>query len=378
MTTDEASAPRSPREELSRAKTVVVKVGSRTLSTRPQLPDELAAQFARLRERGVRIVLVSSGAVALGMKRLGLRERPTELPLLQAAASLGQSHLIRRYEEALAPHSLDAAQVLLTHGDLSNRKRLNNARSALGALLDAGAIPIINENDAVSVEDLRFSDNDQLAALVAPLVSADALILLTDVAGVLDAGGARISVMMDDAAFIDQGKKDEVGRGGMAGKISAAVQARRAGASVVIASALEEGVLLHVLSGEDVGTYFPPLVDTFRARQHWIAYTLRSRGTILVDDGARTALLEQNRSLLPVGVVGLRGAFRKGDAVRIVSLSGEELGRGLSRLDALEVARAAGKKGQELSLVLGGDADGVVIHRDDLVVWPRSSDARLR
>ena len=357
------------RTALLAAKNIVVKVGSRTLTQVPELPALLAEQFRSLKDGGRRIVLVSSGAVALGVKRLGFEKRPTELSMLQAAAAAGQADLVRRYDEAFAPLGLVPAQVLLTHSDLSNRKRLNNARAALGALLDVGAIPIINENDTVSIEELRFSDNDQLSALVAPLVDADALILLTDVDGVLDEHGKRISFMQRPEEFVDHGSKDNVGRGGMAGKLNAATQGRRAGATVVIARASAPRVIEEVLGGKDIGTCFPPVDAVLRAKHHWIAYTLRPRGYLLVDEGAERALRELKTSLLPVGVVGLRGEFRRGDAVSVLNATGREIGRGLSKMSSLEVARCAGKKGPELISALGGVGEEVVIHRDDLVVW---------
>lgn len=324
------------------------------------------------------MVLVSSGAVALGMRRLGMKTRPTEVALLQAAASAGQSELMRRYDEAFSPLGLIPAQVLLTHGDLANRKRINNARNALAALLGAGAIPIINENDVVATDELKFSDNDQLSAMVGPLVEADALILLTDVEGVLDESGRRISVLSRPEDFVDRGhlatgsadsiKSEILGRGGMRSKLDAANKARHSGAAVVVASAFMDRVIARIVAGEDVGTCFPQVGSVLRARQHWIAYTLRPRGTVIIDDGAVRAIVEAGKSLLPVGVVGIRGEFRRGDSVRLVTLNGHEVARGLSRLSALEVARAAGKKAPELATVLGGETDPLVVHRDDLVL----------
>jgi glutamate 5-kinase len=230
-------------------------------------------------------------------------------------------------------------------------------------------VPIVNENDAVATDELRFSDNDHLAAMVAPVLDADALILLTDVAGVLDAQGQRISMMDDQGDFVDKGSDSSWGKGGMASKLEAALKARRAGISVVIASAFMPECIVKTMAGEDVGTCFAPAANILRARHHWIAYTLRPRGSLLIDAGAVEALRHGKRSLLPVGVLGLRGEFRRGDAVRIVSASGDEIGRGLCRLSALEVARAAGQKGTDLEMSLGGEKEVVVVHRDDLVVW---------
>lgn len=359
------------RQALVKARRIVVKVGSRTLARDPELPRRLAAQFAALTAQGRSIVLVSSGAVAIGCGRLGYATRPTDVPSLQAAASAGQSVLMRRYDEAFAEHDLTAAQVLLTHADLANRVRLNNARAALGALLDAGAIPIINENDAVATDELRVGDNDQLAAMVSPLIGADALVLLTDVAGVLDATGERIATFNGWADFTDRGSgADRVGSGGMHSKLDAAHKAQRSGAAVVIGPAARHDVLVDIFAGQDVGTYFVPVESVLRARQHWIAYTLRPTGAVLVDAGAVQALQTGKTSLLPVGVLGVRGDFHPGDSVQIVGPDGHEVGRGLTRLGAVDVARAAGKKGRDLELLFAGRGDFEVVHRDDLVLTP--------
>lgn len=359
----------SPRMRLSRARRVVVKIGSRALAADPELPRRLAAEIAALAE-GRSFVLVSSGAIAIGIGRLGFRSRPKEMPRLQAAAAAGQSVLMRRYDEAFAEVGLTVAQVLLTHADLADRERLNNARQALAALLEAGALPIVNENDTVATDEIRFGDNDQLAAMVTPLVGAELLALLTDVEGVLDDAGRRIPIMTPDSVpGAVPAAGEAVGSGGMASKLDAAQKACRAGASVVIAPAARPGVLGAILAGQDVGTLFPAGAEALRARKHWIAYTLRPRGTLILDDGAVRALRGGKSSLLPVGVLGLRGQFNPGDSVRLVALDGAEVGRGLTRLGALDVARAAGKKGRELDLCFGtGGQDLVVVHKDDLVL----------
>lgn len=358
----------SVRLALGTARRIVVKVGSRSLAALPELPLVLARQFAQLKAEGRSVILVSSGAVALGAERLRFNGRPTDLGQLQAAASAGQSVLMSRYDDAFSTEGLIPAQILLTHGDLSNRRRVNNARVALKTLLEAGAIPVINENDAVSTEELSFGDNDHLSAMVTPLVDADALVLLTDVGGVLNEEGKLISYLSSFDDFIDRGQSSRVGSGGMASKISAARKACRAGAAVAIASAFEDDALTQVLAGENVGTCFPRIEDVLRARKHWIAYVLRPRGEIIVDAGAAKALLGNDTSLLPIGVVGLRGDFRRGDSVRVITLQGKVIGRGLTRLSALEVARTAQKKGEDLASCLGGAVDTVVIHRDDLVL----------
>lgn len=358
------------RAALSRARRVVVKIGSRSLAADSEAPRLLAEDVAQLRQADRSVVLVSSGAIAIGCARLGYRTRPREMAKLQAAAAAGQSVLMRRYDEAFGERGLTVAQVLLTHADLADRERLNNAREALAALLEAGAIPVVNENDTVATDEIRFGDNDQLASMVVPLVGADLLVLLTDVEGVLDPQGKRISVMTEKSSIGSMRSTGEkLGSGGMTSKLDAAEKARRSGATVVIASAKHPRVLSEVMAGKDVGTLFPRLGEPLRARKHWIAYTLRPKGTLLLDAGAVRAVQGGKSSLLPVGVLGVRGDFRPGDAVRLVDANGAEVGRGLTRLGAAEVARAAGLKGRELELVAGSD-DLVVVHKDDLVLAP--------
>jgi glutamate 5-kinase len=358
------------RSELKQARRLVVKIGSRAIATDGELVRRLAEEIAELKKDERSTVVVSSGAIALGFHRLGYRTRPKEVARLQAAAAAGQSVLMRRYDEAFAALGLTAAQVLLTYADLADRERLNNAREALAALLDAGAVPIVNENDTVSTEELRFGDNDQLASMVVPLVAADALVLLTDVEGVLDAGGQRIPILAANEPVQILGEsREQVGTGGIQSKVDAARKACHSGAIAVIASATRPGVLTAVLAGEDVGTAFPRRGLPLRARKHWIAYTLRPRGALLLDEGAVRAVRAGKSSLLPVGVLGVRGEFNPGDAVRLLAADGSEVGRGLTQLGALDVARSAGKKGDVLELVFGpGGKDLVVVHKDDLVV----------
>jgi glutamate 5-kinase len=356
------------RAALQKAQRIVVKVGSRSVAGDDALVPELARQIAAHSSERRSFVVVTSGAIALGWSRLGYRRRPKEMPKLQASAAAGQSVLMQRYAAAFGAEGLVAAQVLLTHADLADRERVNNARQALAALLEAGAVPVINENDTVATEEIRFGDNDQLASMVAPLVSADLLLLLTDVEGVLDEKGERIAVM-NEAAKIGKVASSGPGTGGMTSKLDAATKASRAGASVVIAPALRSDVITDVVAGKDVGTLVLPHPVTLRARQHWIMYTLRPRGDVLLDDGAARALSVGKSSLLPVGVLGVRGEFHAGDAVRLVTASGNEIGRGLSRLSSIDVARAARKKGPDLDMVFGRDVgDQVVVHKDDLVV----------
>jgi glutamate 5-kinase len=357
------------RAELKSARRIVVKIGSRALAGDAESPRHLAEQISAAIGRKRSCVLVSSGAIAIGCARLGYKQRPKEMSRLQAAAAAGQSVLMRRYDEAFAAFGVTAAQVLLTHADLADRERLNNAREALAALLDAGAVPIVNENDTVATDEIRFGDNDQLAAMVTPLVGAELLVLLSDIEGVLGTDGQRIATMTEHTQIGQVAASAErVGSGGISSKLDAARKACRAGANVVIAKAAHPNVLSEVLSGADVGTFFPRSGPVMRARKHWIAFTLRPRGTILLDSGAASAMAAGKSSLLPVGVLGVRGQFDPGDSVRLVAPDGSEVARGLTRLGALDVARSAGKKGRELDLLFGIDgSDVIVVHKDDLV-----------
>jgi glutamate 5-kinase len=360
----------SDRAELARARRIVVKIGSSSLSSDNALIPRLAAEIAELLDDGRGTVVVSSGAIAFGCERLGYRARPKEMGKLQAAAAAGQSVLMRRYDEAFAAVGRMTAQVLLTHADLSSRERLNNARNAFSALLDANAVPVVNENDTVSTEEIKFGDNDQLAAMVVPLVAADALVLLTDVEGVLDEEGRRIPLFSKETnigAVSADGPK--LGTGGIRSKLDAAHKGARSGANVVIARASRPGVLREILAGEDVGTLVPRLGTALRARKHWIAFTLRPRGALWLDGGAVEAVRAGKNSLLPVGLTGVSGEFNPGDAVRLIGPDGTEIGRGLTRLGVLDAARSAGKKGEDLENLFGVHGrEMVVVHKDDLVV----------
>jgi glutamate 5-kinase len=358
------------RAALARARRVVVKIGSRTLAADRAIFARLAAAIAS--RKGTAFVVVSSGAIALGMKKLGYRARPKEMARLQAAAAAGQSLLMRAYEEAFDAQGLAVAQVLLTHADLADRVRGNNARAALGALLDAGAVPILNENDSVAVEEIKFGDNDQLAAMVAPLVDADLVVLLSDVEGLLDGQGRRVAVVRDVRADalphvrkVASGAAG-VGSGGMASKIEAARRATLAGANVVVADARVPGILDAVLEGRDVGTLFIGARERMSAKKYWIAFTLRPRGEMVLDGGAAEAVRAKGRSLLSVGVLGVRGDFRAGDAVRIVDASGREIARGLARCGAGDAARVAGKTRDELPAELAELV--LLVHADELAV----------
>jgi glutamate 5-kinase len=366
--------PDSPRKALESAKRIVVKIGSRAI-VHGDVPGEgrfqsIASQIAALRQLGRTVILVSSGAVAMGCQKLGISGRPKLIAELQAAAAIGQPRLIQAYEQAFAAHGVTIAQVLLTHADVTSRKRYLNIRAATDAMLELGAVPIINENDTVSTEELQFGDNDQLAAMLAPLAGADLLVLLTDVEGLLDRERQRIPVVSDfeSIAPLIWPKENSVSLGGMGSKVSAARQACQVGLPVVIAPARDPDVLRKVATGEDVGTLFLPAGAAMASRKYWIAYTLKTRGTLVVDAGALKALIEGKRSLLPAGVVAVRGSFHAGDAISIVSQEGQEVARGLARYDARDVERLLGARSEHIEERLGFHHGDEIVHRDDLVM----------
>jgi glutamate 5-kinase len=360
------------RALVARARRIVVKIGSRTLAT-PGAPifERLASAVAARRD--ALFVVVSSGAIALGIQKLGYKARPKEMARLQAAAAAGQSLLMRAYEEAFGARGLAVAQVLLTHADLADRTRSNNARAALGALLEAGAVPILNENDSVAVDEIKFGDNDQLAAMVAPMIDADLVVLLSDVEGLLDAEGKRVPIVVDvarDAIPHVRASSSTVGTGGMGSKVEAARRATLAGASVVVADARASGTLDAVLAGQDVGTLFVPSPERLGAKKYWIAFTLRPRGDLVLDRGASRAVLAKGKSVLSVGVLGVRGDFRAGDAVRVLDPDGTEIARGLARASSADAASVAGRASEDLPEELAPLA--VLIHVDELVVGGQS------
>jgi glutamate 5-kinase len=356
-----------PRAAVGRARRVVVKIGSRTVAGGSGVFDRLAGAVAE--RASTSFVVVSSGAIALGIRKLGYKSRPKEMARLQAAAAAGQSLLMRAYEEAFGARGLSVAQVLLTHSDLADRARANNARAALGALLDAGAVPILNENDSVAVDEIRFGDNDQLAAMVAPLVDADLVVLLSDVEGLLDAQGRRVPLVGDvarDALPHVRKSAEGVGTGGMGSKVEAARRATLGGANVVVADARSPDALLAVLRGEDVGTLFTAARQRLNAKKYWIAFTLRPRGDVLLDRGAAEAVRAKGKSILSVGVLGVRGDFGAGDAVRVVDVDGHEIARGLARCSAAQMAAVAGRSRGDMPEELVPFA--IIVHADELVV----------
>ena len=360
--------------------TWVVKIGSSLLTADGQglatdLIERWVSDMALLHARGYRIVIVSSGAVAEGMYRLGMESRPRQLHLLQAAAAVGQMGLIQFYESRFERHGLRTAQVLLTHDDLRSRERYINARSTLRSLLDLGVVPVVNENDTVVTDEIRFGDNDTLAALVANLVEANTLLLLTDQPGLFTADPRQdpsASVVKqrrayDEALDAMAGGSGALGRGGMVTKVTAARTAARSGANTVIACGRTDGVISGLATGQVDGTLLTADEENLVSRKQWLA-GLPPRGRLRLDDGAVRVLLEDGRSLLPIGVTSVGGNFSRGDMVACVDRHGEEVARGLVNYSDGDARRIAGKSTSEAESELGILNDDELIHRDNLVV----------
>jgi glutamate 5-kinase len=369
------------RTDLTQARRCVVKIGSALLTADGQGLDRAAidawvAQMAALRQKGVEIVLVSSGAVAEGMMRLGWSQRPHAVHELQAAAAVGQMGLVQAYESCFQQHGIHTAQILLTHDDLSDRQRYLNARTTLRSLLDLGVVPVVNENDTVVTDEIRFGDNDTLAALVANLVEADTLVILTDQAGLFDKDPRRHAdaTLIHEASASDAsleqlvGEVGALGRGGMLTKLRAARLAARSGAATVIAFGREPEVLSTVFAGQTVGTFFSPAQAPLAARKQWLAGHLQLRGTLVLDDGAVKVLRESGRSLLPVGVSAVSGNFRRGEVVACVDGQGQEVARGLVNYSAAEADKIKGLPSSALAAALGYVDEPELIHRDNLVL----------
>jgi len=368
--------------ELVKAKRLVVKVGSSLVTNRGRGLDHAAlarwvSQIAELRKLGREVVLVSSGAIAEGMQRLGWKQRPSAVHELQAAAAVGQMGLIEAYESQFREHALLTSQVLLTHEDMADRKRYLNARSTLRTLLDLGVVPIINENDTVATDEIRLGDNDTLAALVTNLVEADALIILTDQAGLYssdprkDRGATLISAAQAGDPELEKiagGAGSQIGLGGMLTKVLAAKRAARSGAHTVIASGREDQVLVRLARGEHVGTLLRAATQTLAARKQWLADHLQVRGRLMLDAGAVKALCVQRKSLLPIGVFEVSGEFERGEVVGCCDERGAEIARGLVNYSAAETRRIVKTPSSEIEAKLGYVDEPELIHRDNLVL----------
>jgi glutamate 5-kinase len=354
------------RDTLKNASRIVVKFGTGVLTDSHKQPDmaqmkQLTAQVAAIRAQGKQVVIVSSGAVGAGMGVLGYEKRPAELSALQACAAVGQSRLMATYEQLFREAGFAVAQVLLTHDDLEHHERHLNARNTLVTLLAHGIIPIINENDAISFTELRFGDNDTLSALVACLLPADALIILTSVDGLIENFGktnsktiSAVETLSDKIEKMAGGTQSETAVGGMTSKLQAAKMVIRSGIPFVIASGRKKSVLADILAGKDEGTMFVPKSAKLAGRKRWIAFFHHTKGTLFVDDGARKALRENGKSLLPPGVARCEGDFAAEEVVRICDLNGTEFARGICAFDSVAVKART--------------TSGVLVHRDNLVI----------
>ncbi|MCU7847341.1 MAG: glutamate 5-kinase [Candidatus Thiodiazotropha sp. (ex Lucinoma kastoroae)] len=370
------------REKIATSKRWVVKIGSALLTAdgkglSHKVLSGWVEQMAALRHAGHEVVLVSSGAVAEGMSRMGWSTRPHNLNELQAAAAIGQMGLVHAWESCFQQYGLHTAQILLTRDDLDDRSRYLNARSTLRTLLELGVVPVVNENDTVTTDELRFGDNDTLAALVANLIEADLLVLLTDQDGLFDADPRfNPDATLINETRIDNPQLDEVaggsvgglGLGGMVTKVRAARLAARSGTGTVIAAGRQDRVVEAISRGDTIGTLLVPVQESQAARKRWLAGQLQPRGSLTLDDGAVNVLRKQGSSLLAVGVCGVKGDFSRGEAVVCLDLAGCEVARGLVNYDALETLKIMGKPSSQIESILGYIDEDELIHRDNLVL----------
>lgn len=370
------------RSTIASAKRLVVKVGTSTLTHHTGKLnffriEQLVRELSDLANQGKQIILVSSGAVGAGVDRLGLKERPKTIPEKQAAAAVGQGILMHTYEKLFREYGQTVAQVLLTREDSVKHKRYINSRNTLLTLLSMGVIPVINENDAVAVDELKIGDNDTLSATVATIVDADVLILLSDVEGVFsdnpqsNPAARRISEIADITAEVEAlagGPGSALGTGGMYTKIQAAKIAVNSGVTMLIASGLRDGVVREILSGADVGTIFLSKETHLQARKSWLAFGARISGAVTVDQGCEQAILEGGSSLLAAGIVGVQGKFEQGNTIRVFNTAGREFARGLANYSAEEILRIMGHHTNEIAHILGTKSYDEVIHRDNLVL----------
>jgi len=370
------------QEILSQAHTVVVKVGTNVLTSDdgrldPARIQSLADQIQRIRQTGRKVALVSSGAIGAGVGRLELGTRPTDLRQLQACAAIGQSFLMRAYQECFDRHNIHTAQILLTAGDFDNRARYLNARNTIVTLFEWGVLPIINENDTVSVAEIKFGDNDHLAAMVTNLLQAPLLILLTVVDG-LFSGDPRVDPKAEKVATVSHidisvmemagASRSTLGTGGMRSKLRAARLATAAGESVIMANGAEPDVLDRIFASEPMGTVFLPHGSALPAWKRWLGFTARPKGKLVLNEGAKAAVQQQGKSLLPVGVLEVHGSFNKGDVISLCDAAGAEFARGLTNYSSEDATQIAGLRTEMIGEILGAAPYEEIVHRDNLVV----------
>jgi glutamate 5-kinase len=359
----------------------VVKIGSALLTDngcglKHDLLDNWVSQIVELNKKGIEVVLVSSGAVAEGVSRLGWKARPNVIHELQAAAAVGQMGLIQAYEVCFQKYDKHTAQILLTHDDIANRARYLNARTSLNTLLKLGVVPIVNENDTVATDEIRFGDNDTLAGLVANLIDAELLVLLTDQKGLFTADPREddTAKLIEEAEACDKSLEDYageggvLGRGGMRTKLKAAVIAAKSGTQTVIASGKDTSALVRISNGDVVGTLLTATEETVQARKRWLANQSHIQGTVCLDDGAVSAIIENGKSLLPVGIKSVSGEFKRGEIISCVNQYGTEIARGLSNYDSVQTKKIIGKTSSEIQEVLGHIEEEELIHRDNLIL----------
>ena len=371
------------REEiLGRVRRVVIKVGSSVLTAggddlKEEVFRDLAKSISILKEDGYEIVIVSSGAIAAGRKKLSCFDKPRSIPQKQASAAIGQARLMWNYEGCFNKYKQTTAQVLLTRDDLSDRQKFLNARNTLFTLFQCGVIPVINENDSVVVDEIKFGDNDILSALVTNLVDADLLLILTDRDGLFEKDPQRyknatliklVEEINSEIEELAKGSTGKLGTGGMVSKVNAAKKASIFGIPAIIVNGKVKGIITKVFKSEDVGTLFLPGKSKLSSRKHWIAYNLKPKGTIMVDEGARKAIVERGKSLLSSGLVDVKGKFNFGDAVKCVDTEGLEFARGLVNYKTEDVIKLKGVHSRGIERILGYKYYDEIIHRDDLVV----------
>lgn len=364
-------------KHLSTVRNAVIKLGTQSLSDKDGRLDagfvaRMAEQIVGLRARGVNVTIVSSGAIGAGLRELNIAKRPTDLAKLQAIAAVGQRRLMDVWAAAFTPHNVPVAQLLITREDIDDRTRFLNVRNTIHAAQELGAVPIINENDTISTDEIvkiTFGDNDILAALVAHAMRADLLVLLSVVDGVLDETGKPVRLIenLDQARQLVRADRTAVGKGGMNSKFEAARMVTDAGEAMVVADGRMDNVLTRLMAGEEIGTLFVPGARKLPARSRWIG-SVRPAGSIVIDDGAVKAVIERKKSLLPAGIAKVEGAFSRGDVIAIRDAAGQIVARGLSNFSSADVERIRGKKTAEIRELLGQIAYDEVVHRDNLVV----------
>jgi glutamate 5-kinase len=369
------------KEILSGVKNVLIKVGTGVLTGKEGLDlviiDQLVEDIADLTRKGCRTVVVTSGAIASGKHRMGITGKLKSMPEKQAAAAIGQSRLMRVYSNAFGKHGLNVAQILLTMSDLTDRKRYINVRNTLSQIMEWGVIPVINENDTVAVDEIKFGDNDHLAAMMANIIEADLLINLTNTEGLYDRNPKDqtraklirlVKEITADIEAVATAEADPVGMGGMRSKVLAAKKVTACGIPYIIARGKKKGILHDIFSGKETGTLFLPVADRLNSREYWIAYTLRSRGKIHLDDGATSAIVHRGKSLLPSGIVKVEGEFSVGDPVLCLDTEGRIIAKGLVNYSAEEIRKIQGLKTSKIEQVLGYKHYDEVMHRDNMAV----------